>query len=545
MTLGFRISDSLRKEDAQLADALDAVRRAAYDIWEFPHLRFYTDHRAQLHSEAVLRILEHMLEELQKTSDRLNAQELFILGAACYLHDIAMQDMRVGDTVVDTLTHDDYETIRRRHPSLGARLIRESTVRTERGDLSLPLLRRLNLVEVLAEVVHAHGSEEFDPAVSRLRNIGGMLDGHRCRGDLLAALLMIADELHIGERRAELPMATPLSPLSELHVYANHYVVNVTTESVDPTPVAQRVRVTFQFPEGSDDYSGRVVEWICGKLVTQLRRVSPIIYRGTGGRLLLEEQVDYRVLPSSRVRALLGPAARLLLERDLERRRQVNRDDLYPALERTWKNRGRYEGVAIINLPESDWIQVARRIDVEARAAESTVVSVSLDQTIGHDIRGLLDTFIRQLDATPPRAPDLDALGFVIRERSPVQRLVFVLHHPDNADRRTQAWMRDELIPFLSGFPIGLIVVVREDARDGSGHGSTGLVSGFTTFRLSPYTYEHVLAYCKTRLGFRGEKAEDLARSVHQAGNGQPEKILDRFEVDMWLPIKSLPTVAA
>src|SRR5262249_39108989 len=158
------------------------------------------------HSRRVVAALEKIVEPLQSTPERLSPAETYILLAACYLHDIGMQDMVVDDRPRDQLTPRDYEAIRKRHPRRSYDLILKRSIQRGRGEVHVGIDDSVpGYIIAIANTALGHGTEYFDDAVDKAGALMLELAGRRVRGDLLAALLLMADELDLHEERARVP----------------------------------------------------------------------------------------------------------------------------------------------------------------------------------------------------------------------------------------------------------------------------------------------------------------------------------------------------
>src|SRR4051812_36589696 len=88
---------ALSDPECPLYERLERVRISAEAIWNLPRLPWFTDHRAQRHSRRLMALLGQATDALQKTERHLTRAEIYILLAACYLHDVGMQDVIVDD----------------------------------------------------------------------------------------------------------------------------------------------------------------------------------------------------------------------------------------------------------------------------------------------------------------------------------------------------------------------------------------------------------------------------------------------------------------
>ncbi|MDP3183069.1 MAG: hypothetical protein Q8M54_09685, partial [Desulfobaccales bacterium] len=74
---------------------LQQIKGAAQQIWQTPKLRWYPDHGLR-HSHRIIELIGQIVEPLyRRNPDYFLPEELFVLLASCYLHDIGMQDLRV------------------------------------------------------------------------------------------------------------------------------------------------------------------------------------------------------------------------------------------------------------------------------------------------------------------------------------------------------------------------------------------------------------------------------------------------------------------
>jgi hypothetical protein len=152
-----------------LYERLERVRLAADKIWEEQRLTWFTDHRAQSHSRRIIEHLGAVLCDLQKTSQALNPYELYILLAACYLHDIGMQDFKIDGKDPEAFSIKDYEFVRRRHPRRGAELIRFRSLERGRDRFDVGLDDDPDYTQLISLVAQGHGSDYFEESVTDLQ----------------------------------------------------------------------------------------------------------------------------------------------------------------------------------------------------------------------------------------------------------------------------------------------------------------------------------------------------------------------------------------
>src|SRR5581483_9067908 len=240
------------------------------------------------HSDSLVRLVGESIAHLQATPARLDCHELFVLLAACYVHDVGMQAMPV-EKALDELTPSDHDTIRREHPSVGRTLIVSRTLARDRDQFDLGL-HDDEFLAPIALVSEAHGTETYASAVAALIETRPQPGGVPLRGDLLGALLLMADELDLQRARATFPNEAKLSTVSMVHHFLNHYVsgVHVCDASV---PTTRRISIDFLFPEDSQPFRNDVRELIVKKLLRQSRLTNPVIARRTDGQMQWDTRV--------------------------------------------------------------------------------------------------------------------------------------------------------------------------------------------------------------------------------------------------------------
>jgi len=92
----------LEIKDHSLYSSLQDIRKFCIECWKKPLLPWFTNHD-QTHSEEIVRILEKLLTPFEHNPDFLDEQEIFVLLAAAYLHDIGMQYLKVENIAIDSL----------------------------------------------------------------------------------------------------------------------------------------------------------------------------------------------------------------------------------------------------------------------------------------------------------------------------------------------------------------------------------------------------------------------------------------------------------
>src|SRR5262249_15617376 len=177
----------------------------------------------------------------------------------------------------------DYEAIRKRHPRRSYDLILKRSVQRGRGEVQVGIDDSVpGYIIAIANTALGHGTEYFDDAVDKAGALMLDLAGRIVRGDLLAALLLMADELDLHEERARVPREADLSALSTLHHMVNLYITSVAVRAGD-TPKERVVSLAFQYPAASLEYAPQIREWIVGKVRRQMDLTGDVIWTRARG----------------------------------------------------------------------------------------------------------------------------------------------------------------------------------------------------------------------------------------------------------------------
>lgn len=248
--------------------------------------------------------------------DRLRPEEIFVLLAACYLHDIGMQ-LDVPDA-------------REEHAEWSHQLILHSRDGAGRQlHVRLSLADR-NARQCVALVARAHWTR-YVPDLPREEHLHGNVRG---RLRLLGALLAMADLLDISPVRTRYFRTDhrlyALNPVSELHHVLHEQVKGFVIEPAKPE-VPTDLRFVLRWQDRSDEVR-LMADWTLHWFSSQWRQLEPILKAESGGTIRWAEPwakaVCHAPLGPSRQ---LSPAARAVLEAERAEQRRIDRDDLAAA----------------------------------------------------------------------------------------------------------------------------------------------------------------------------------------------------------------------
>lgn len=300
------MSEELRAEcsAAGMQDLSDAVPRIiAYvqNWWTTPYLPWFTDHGAS-HSARVAGYALKLSEVPNLPANlELTTLERFILWASAWLHDLGMQSVSEGQ--LGELDTNDYARIRHEHPAKSA-----DEILSHGFDIGLPPDDR-PLFQIIAYVARAHGTNFYSDSVSFLKGYT-MVRNESVRGPLLAAILLMADELDLHYQRARPPVARArLNAVSEAHALKHQRVIGSEISHGEGGLVHFTVTTErhTSIPDAVEDALDR---WIVEKLRAQIALVEDDFIAGFGGRASLSRAIRLRQVPG--LIPIEGPSTRAM-----------------------------------------------------------------------------------------------------------------------------------------------------------------------------------------------------------------------------------------
>jgi hypothetical protein len=358
----------------ELRTRLAALRDGVRPVLQIDILHHFTDHGPD-HSDRVASLASSLLQPVQASEHPLKDEELFVLFAACFLHDVGMHVEAIGDLglVLQTLsrraegpsswTELDSEQkvalMRDLHHSIGAALV-EKSVNSSAPPIGFQLTRADN-PGAIAALCEAHGTAYDSERYEALTRPAG---GIRCT--VLAALLRIADIADESSHRAldSRRSALDLDVASQVHWYRHRYTSEVTV-------VAQTgaLKVTFDFPpDRRQDYAAVVPELHVPEIEEEVRRHTTLL-AGFGGSWHVECEISQnpysstQLMPDAVLAAMAGQVHNRRINDAHVRQQQELRsfEEVVPLLLR------QLEDAATKALPPSDYLAVVERVAVNLR----------------------------------------------------------------------------------------------------------------------------------------------------------------------------------
>lgn len=288
-TMGLEVY--LKEKGEKYLSLYKCVRQAAEEIWREPRLGWYTDHGIE-HSKRVVDLLDQLCANLladERHPLGLRPDEVFLLLAAAWLHDIGMQDLSdLNSKPVDQLAEAEWDKVRIRHPVRTQEIIAASAPGSPQQNPFLLGLETAKDIHIpLSLICKGHGSSYFDETTRRLNGRTFNFEGRSepVRGALLTSLLLFADELDLHCSRAVFKANYPLSNVSELHYFRHHFVNHV--EVVKLNQVDKQIKITLALPEKEQCsiWVEDLQSWLEQKLKTELNRIDQHIQKGFAGLL--------------------------------------------------------------------------------------------------------------------------------------------------------------------------------------------------------------------------------------------------------------------
>ena len=282
------LENILKSEDyPELFTSLQDIKKFCSETWANGLLPWFTNHNCE-HSREIVHILGQILQPLEGHAQFLNEHELFALLSSAYLHDIGMQNLKVEDISIDKLTEEEYNLIRKRHAQASYDIILKNVSEVlVRDDFYLPNTIDEEYLPLIARISKGHSTDYFEEVVAEFKEDPLTPKGREARGELLTALLMIADELDLQCKRVDFSEIRKfeLSSHSKLHWFKHHYVDFVNVENA-------AVSITLKFPRNADGYSELICELIRTKLEKQIGKINHILSDSTSGILHLNPAIN-------------------------------------------------------------------------------------------------------------------------------------------------------------------------------------------------------------------------------------------------------------
>lgn len=290
----------------RLLDNLEQLKKECTDIWKTPLMTWFSNHDTE-HSRSVLIIIGKILESGLKPS--LNIYELYVIIAASYVHDIGMQCLnQTGLNPAGEMTPHDFDLVRDRHAEISHELVmKQFSPQMYEREMNLTCTIIEELRTHVALVAKGHAGKHFDEVVKLYRQpkdndmgldnpVDG--DGTIIRGDLLTALLLIGDELHLHHSRVCSKESNDyrqikLSKTSHMHWYKHHYVDSVSIER-------GIINIRIGYPDRMENYVSLIIMELERKLSQQLKLVNQILTdydQRLVLRLKFEEKKNFRKHP--------------------------------------------------------------------------------------------------------------------------------------------------------------------------------------------------------------------------------------------------------
>jgi hypothetical protein len=346
----------------------------------------------------------------------------------------------------------------------------------------------------------------------------------------------MADELDLHEDRAVYPKAARLSPVTALHYYTHHYITGV--EIVDGNTTKQRqIRLQFNYPKGSEEYSGDIRTWVVGKLQSQRRRTEPVTKTTTNGELSWSEYIEVsESFDEFDKRHPLPPDALAELKRRLAGLYTIG----YRSILDIFRDKLLYPNTnAILCLVGEDEQAKAQLINwLHAHCACRQIVVFSTEmrkseknphglikhfhrflkrQKSGRTYKSLLAKRSKKGAAPIQPSERLSAIIKDFGQLAQTQSLILFFQHIDEADPSTTQWLEETFIPALreEDCPIPVLLT-----RNILVNPSEKQDQGWTILRLGNIDVKDLAEHLRRTFGFPPEEAGKEARKIYGTSLG-------------------------
>ncbi len=501
----------LREGNSPLADELDSVCREALKIWDEQSLRPFTAH-GKLHIEQVEKNIDHLSHPLMESPISLSAEEIYVLLAACFLHDIGMQL--------------DERDARPKHAQYAYDLILYSSaeVGTEARRITLPI-HDTNARQAIALIARAHWTD-YAMALQPEDYICGNQKG---RLMLLGALLAMADLLDISPVRARyfrtIHHLYNLAPLSELH--QNMHALVKGFQIVRPNSALKNV-LQFQLDWHTNDATVHdISNWVMHWFDSQWRRLYPVLYERSSG-LIDWAKPWARVIFNDPIGPLpkLSPHALNLLNAEIAEQRRIDRDIFVEEFKDALQH-GKRTVFLFPKESDFDGRQVSTLCETYAKIREGCLVArADIQASIPQNVASIVSQLLEQLDGHLEQCSDDRAMEELHRLTSTTEKPIVIIIVTD----RYRGHVLDLLLQVLLEGPDTEYAVARVCLLL-----STGAVGphelpnvDIKDFDGSIFDEEDVKKHLKQSWGYSEEEADKICGRISGIGiEGKPGKVCD------------------
>ncbi len=491
--------DELRTQAEPLAQELDRVRDEALKIWAEQVYRSFTAH-GQAHFDQVETNLDWLTRPLQASPQRLQPHEIFVLLAACYLHDIGMQL--------------DRPDAREAHAEYAYQLILHSHARVGPDDRRVTLpIDDPNARLAIAEVARAHWTT-FALELPQTDYIYGNTNASG-RLRLLGVLLAMADLLDLSPARARyfrsIHRLYDLGAVSELHQKMHHWV-----KGFDISPAHTELQSELQFKLTWRDNHQEVhdtADWVLRWFNSQWRRLAPVLKADSGGAVRWSEPwLNVRFETQRGPETRLSSEALAALQAERAEQRRLDRNEFaYKYNEALAACR-----CSVFFLRDDaswDGAHLGRWCEARAHVRANTRIG-RLNLRIGGrlDVASMVSQLMEGWGEHLPRCSDrqaLDSLSAFVASRGDTA-LVAIVRAGEYATSGVQPVLEAYLNLALPGSGPRVCVVLSRNADGPEKLAET------TVHRLceSPYTRDDILTFLCSELGYGEYESRQYIREL-------------------------------
>jgi hypothetical protein len=565
MSLGL-LETKLGELEPSLREDLNVVKHEMRQAWDqFGKNDWFPDYGIG-HSERVISMIEQILAPVLPDDSRpgvdsaillsnalraqpLTAHELYVLLAACYLHDVGLLYMLLREPKLDSLDVDGYKDIDQYHPQVSYDVIIKTAKGVEMGERTPLGLRNNEYLRSIALVVKAHSAETFEDAVEELQKQRIDSGEEKFRGDLLAALLMMGDQLDMTRRRARFPNVAMCNAASLLYNHTFSYIRDVQVLQ-GSAPLTRRIKIWFELPQHPSKegrYTIEIRSWVIGRLKLHCNKTQRIFDERADG-LKWEDKVEEVVDPLQPPAGMPSEAIALLREMQHDQR-TVDRTDLKEKLKNLLEpTQG---GIVVIHWPEygdqellMDWFEaLCRRYDkvtpirLTLRSGRSTDreglmerIALGLNQEYFDDFWREQERLDGEAKTWSARLPELvkvflDRFQAVCAELKPV----IILENVHLLEKEEKKWLKSKILEPIQGMEVArrpVMVLLLSDQDKGF----TGISSDKNRYILQPFTVDDVREHFQRVLGYSDDDALTEAQRLVKKTGGVPSLVLG--EVD-------------
>ncbi|HEX6368567.1 MAG TPA: HD domain-containing protein [Longimicrobium sp.] len=489
-----KLYEELQGADAGLAKYLGRIRDEALWIWK-ENPKYFTDHggphfsQVEANLDSLTRALQASQKPLSDAGKPLSPEEIFVLLAACYLHDIGMHINRARHAEISE------DLILRSNPADRNSLRKISEWQDLFVTLSIP---NDNARAAIGKVAKGHWSVHAVTLEQEDYIFGNQLGRLR----LLAVLLSMADLLDLSPERARYYLSPhrleTLPPLSELHQTMHRLVKGFRILAPNlSVPGELQLQLTWR---DDQPWIRDIADWVMTWAEPYWRQLRDYLKDDSGGTIRWTKPWARVKFEQTNSGLTLSPGAELMLRAERAELARWDREQFLDQYSNKLKSSERAVFV-FPNEPKLDAAAIAEWCELQGRLCEGCrAARVDLRPEVPDTLGIVAAQLLAQWDVPIDPSPEADTLerlrAYLSVEEAPVAAVL--VSESERASLLTEIAIALMERPHSSPPPARAVLII---SRDEVGF-DAGTADFFLRFDGGPFTEEEVLIHMEKKWGY-------------------------------------------